>query len=515
MTAVSDIRPSRVAVVSLAVGKYVDFLDRWADSIRAKFLPGVDKTMFVFSDAQALPADDLRIIPASALPWPLTTLFKFRYFRGILPELRAYDWVVHIDMDMFVNEVVEPGELLSVGTEYFGTRHPYWTGDFSAFRENNPASRACMDESLNVPAYWQGCFWGGRSRSVQRLIEQCAEAVDADLTRNVIARWHDESHLNRFLALNQDTVKTLTPAFAYPERWDGRFDRKIVHVHKDDVKYQNLVGLEDAPERARVAGALQPLTLRAKDLVRKAVRRAGYEIRRAGPAGPLASGGIDSMSQFLRSLKARGMQPRCILDVGANQGDWATLAAKIFPAASLILVEPQQEMAAPLARFCSSHHAARFHLAGAAAIAGEAVLTVWEDLQGSSYLPAQDPSAIRAGRQRKTPMVTIDSILLDGEVPDIVKLDIQGYEIEALRGASRLFGPTEVFVLEACLFEFSPGMPSIFELIEFMHARDYVLYDICGFLRRPLDGALGAIDLAFVKSRGPFRANVAWSELAA
>jgi hypothetical protein len=38
-----------------------------------------------------------------------------------------------------------------------------------------------------------------------------------------------------------------------------------------------------------------------------------------------------------------------------------------------------------------------------------------------------------------------------------------------------------------------------------MKDRGFVVYDICGFVQRPLDGALAQVDLAFVKENGHFR----------
>jgi FkbM family methyltransferase len=250
----------------------------------------------------------------------------------------------------------------------------------------------------------------------------------------------------------------------------------------------------------------------AKRAIHRAAAWFGYEIRRIGSSNPM-SHGIGSMEHFLRFLHQLGVRPRCILDVGANQASWSALAAKVFPGARFVLIEPQEEMLSHLTAFCASHPSARYVPAGAGAEPGQAIQTIWADLQGSSFLPALNDEYLRAGRQRKTPIVTIDSVFAEEEwLPDIVKLDIQGFELEALKGANRLFGHTECFVLEVALFQFMPGMPDLFEVVEFMHQRGYKFYDICGFVRRPLDGALGQLDVAFAKANGRLCGDARWVE---
>ena len=211
---------------------------------------------------------------------------------------------------------------------------------------------------------------------------------------------------------------------------------------------------------------------------------------------------------FLEDIKARNFQPRGIIDVGANRGDWTRLALSIFPSTPVIMIEPQDEMDATLATL-SEHLPNCQHIkAGAGRERGELIQTIWEDLVGSSFLPEVDSEKMAIGTQRRTNIVTIDEMLAErfsGFSPDLVKVDIQGFELEALSGAQTLFEKTEVFILETSLFQFMGKMPITRQIIDFMAERGYELYDITEYSRRPHDGALGQVDLAFVKAKGMFR----------
>ncbi len=220
------------------------------------------------------------------------------------------------------------------------------------------------------------------------------------------------------------------------------------------------------------------------------------------------------MGQVLYDVQKRGLTCNQMLDVGANAGSWSKLAARVFPEAKVHMIEPQAEMQPALERLAKHSEKFTYSLAAAGAESGELVLTIWDDLNGSSMLPKADPAKEATGSQRKVPVITVDELIAQGkiDVPNLIKLDVQGFELEVLRGATHTFGYTELYILEVSLFPFddSANLPQFYEVIDFMHQRGYVVYDFVGFLRRPLDGALGQCDVCFTKADGVLRANHAW-----
>jgi len=232
----------------------------------------------------------------------------------------------------------------------------------------------------------------------------------------------------------------------------------------------------------------------------------------SAPTPQLADSSIGEFRVFLEDLKARGFHPQLVLDVGANYGNWTWMAKEVFPDASFLMIEPQEEMRESLDNLCRQFPDISWVEAGAGAESGSLVLTVWQDLAGSSFVPAGSDQPLAGKTQREVPVVTIDDLLQSKnlQAPDFVKLDIQGFELEALKGASTLFGVTELFVLEVNLFPFFPSIPILREVVEFMGERGYEMYDIPGYLRRPLDGALGQLDIAFAKRDGVLRQSNGW-----
>jgi FkbM family methyltransferase len=250
-----------------------------------------------------------------------------------------------------------------------------------------------------------------------------------------------------------------------------------------------------------------------KTLLKSLFRSLGYEVSKINPPPPGSKfRPMGVFPSFLEDVRARGFVPSFVLDVGGNLGEWTRMAKAVFPEASFLLIEPQIETKPSLDALCTEFNDVSWVLAGAGATPGQLVQTVGGDLGASSFLPAPDPALLRAGRQRTVDIVTIDALLESRGLaaPGLVKLDVQGFELEALKGAPSLFGKTELFVLEASLYSFSKGWPLVSEVVAFMHSRGYELYDIPGSFRRPLDGALGQVDLAFARRSGSLRQAQTW-----
>jgi len=244
-----------------------------------------------------------------------------------------------------------------------------------------------------------------------------------------------------------------------------------------------------------------------KRFIRKILEKRGYEIRQIETV-------TGRMDVSLRHLKAQGLTCQNILDVGANRTKWSRLAQSIFQEATFSLIEPQEEMMSYLEEFCKEFPKSTYFLAGAGANEATKTLTIWDDLQGSSFLPDQNLKLKQEGKQRQIEMITIDGLIETKKIkiPELMKLDIQGFELEALKGAKKTFGTTEVYILEVALFPFDDlmNLPVFSDVINFMLERNYVVYNFAGFLRRPLDGALGQCDICFVKKDGFLRRSNAW-----
>jgi len=224
----------------------------------------------------------------------------------------------------------------------------------------------------------------------------------------------------------------------------------------------------------------------------------GLEIRR------VRHGDRDTMRGTLEQAKRLGFQPKTVIDVGAATGTFELYEA--FPKSRHILIEPLEENTPWLNTVVSRLENAECIIAAATERSGTVTINVHPDLDGSSlYLECEDSNV--NGVPRVVPAITLDGVCDKRELrgPYLIKVDVQGAELDVLAGASQVLKHTEYVILEVCLFEFFRGGPQLHDIVTFMKERGFVVYDILGHKYRPLDGAMSQVDVAFVKESGQFR----------
>jgi hypothetical protein len=85
--------------------------------------------------------------------------------------------------------------------------------------------------------------------------------------------------------------------------------------------------------------------------------------------------------------------------------------------------------------------------------------------------------------------------------PDFIKLDLQGYELEILRGAGQAL-PSRRFS-EVNLIGTLDGASLFHEATQFMTECGSQVHDICSLFRQPYDGALWQVDVIFICGSSP------------
>ncbi|MEI9989701.1 MAG: FkbM family methyltransferase [Rhizomicrobium sp.] len=219
-----------------------------------------------------------------------------------------------------------------------------------------------------------------------------------------------------------------------------------------------------------------------------------------------------SKSEFCRHLKALGFEPEWVIDVGVADGTLDIYTN--FPKARYLLVEPMSEFSGAL-RWISEHY--RADVEPVAAGGSESTLTIHyspqlADMHGATLAESSNSEA--ASNSRNVAVRRLDALAREHKIAGtiLLKIDTQGTELQVLDGASGILDQVEVAILEVSLFNFGLKQPVLHEVVSYMAERGFVAYDMFDGWGRPLDGALGQVDIAFVKENGRFRRDQRYAE---
>ncbi|HEX3385634.1 MAG TPA: FkbM family methyltransferase [Mucilaginibacter sp.] len=217
---------------------------------------------------------------------------------------------------------------------------------------------------------------------------------------------------------------------------------------------------------------------------------------------------IPSMEWSLMHIKKLGFESAFAVDVGAYDGEWTEMYKKIFPEAVVLMVEAQYEKENQLKAVTEKLPGTHFHICLLGATKGQPV-TFYVNSTVSSVLKEHQPNTfVEQQRQLETLTAVIENHQL-GQ-PDFIKLDVQGYEIEILKGATAILDNAQFVLSEISLIDINQDCPLFAEVIAFMDQKGFSVYDICSFMRRPLDRALWQTDVLFIRKTHPLIQNKYW-----
>lgn len=228
---------NKIAIIFIGTNKYRSFFPKFYNSVNKLFLNKFQKDFFVFSDDEDdfFKRENIKFYAIEHQKWPFITLLRFDTISKAIEELKEYNYIFFIDADMFINEEIEEA-FLDDQYDLYGVQHPGFVNQFGTF-EFNKKSLACVSLQNDLSNYFQGCFWGGKAIPVIDMIVSLKQRINEDLKNNIIALWHDESHMNWYFVNNKQRVKVLDPGFAYPEFWLLPYSKKIIHIGKNNNEF--------------------------------------------------------------------------------------------------------------------------------------------------------------------------------------------------------------------------------------------------------------------------------------
>jgi FkbM family methyltransferase len=208
------------------------------------------------------------------------------------------------------------------------------------------------------------------------------------------------------------------------------------------------------------------------------------------------------MKTRLANLRRAGFIASAAVDGGAFRGEWSRAFWSVWPESPSVMIEPLAVEQPALNSLAATRKGS---LVVAKAISNE-IGEIPFRIEGTNSRIADG-----SGKHVTVPCTTLDAILgeLPGIQPNLLKLDLQGYELQALQGCEWHLKQFEVIILEVSVLKIG-NVPLFSEVDHFMAVRGYRLYDALPQYYRPRDGALWQMDVFFVRENSPLIASRSW-----
>lgn len=242
----------KIGIIYIATGIYTGFWKEFYPTCECFFCADAEKGFEVFTDSPGLLAMQLRNVclhPIVDRGFILNVSSKSRLICELSPTLRKkYDYVFYMNGNLkFVAPIYAKEILPDVQNNYLTAL------SFDIYQKMSSAELP-YDRNPDCLAYiplgegefyYQGGFYGGRTEEMLLLSEWCAQRIDRDLNRKIVARYHDESYLNRYFIDYHPRI--LNEVYAKPSFYDCSGDYKAILLDKESyLGYEKVLRFKGA-----------------------------------------------------------------------------------------------------------------------------------------------------------------------------------------------------------------------------------------------------------------------------
>jgi FkbM family methyltransferase len=177
------------------------------------------------------------------------------------------------------------------------------------------------------------------------------------------------------------------------------------------------------------------------------------------------------------------IQPKCLCDIGANAGNWTYVLSQMSPTLEhVVFFEPQSQYQEKLQSL---------PLPGVTKVVYQCGLGEREDkllikggTSSASFLDPEKqnkyfPNSISQNQQdqEEVEIRILDAIYASDDlpIPDVIKLDVQGFELEVLKGSMNLLKKSKYLVIELSFRQFYREQPYLWEIIKLLEENKYIM----------------------------------------
>ena len=223
-----------------------------------------------------------------------------------------------------------------------------------------------------------------------------------------------------------------------------------------------------------------------KDIINKYLRRFGVEVHGIGYIQKLRNSDSkksewDNQQELLKS------KANVIFDVGSNRGDTTSKYLDLFPNATIHAFEPFADSYEIFNKLHKENLNVNLNKYALSSNIGRAILNINKSIDTNSILESKkigansDKSCVSVGRI-EIETNTIDNYCMQNNITaiDILKIDVQGSEIEVLKGALNILkkGNIKLIYIETYFEQQYINQPLFHDIAKLLYKYNFVLQDI-------------------------------------
>jgi FkbM family methyltransferase len=173
--------------------------------------------------------------------------------------------------------------------------------------------------------------------------------------------------------------------------------------------------------------------------------------------------------------------PRTIYDIGANVGTWTLLAKAVFPHAEVHAFEPLASLKAKFVEHTERLANVHLHTVALGSRCSIMPMKVADFVDASSLLEMTEAQTrhyhVHPAGEELVTVQRLDDYAQRHTLPppDLIKLDIQGYELKALVGAERCLHNAGAVITEVSFIEFYRHQCLFHDVVGFLAERNFHL----------------------------------------
>ena len=175
----------------------------------------------------------------------------------------------------------------------------------------------------------------------------------------------------------------------------------------------------------------------------------------------------------------KDINPKTIIDIGSNKGQFIMLIEQLFPHKTIYSFEPLAEPLEIQKRFFNYKKNIFFYNFALGSNTSTKEFFITERMDGSSFFKINTENTnnihYKIQNQRNIQIRTLDEIMIDQEIiqPILIKIDVQGFELEVLKGAEKILEKTNYLLVEVSEKEMYQHQPIQDEIITFLQDRNF------------------------------------------